>query len=320
MGRSVQGLYAIVDVPHPHGLPVADVTRAVLADRLDGGVHGASIVQLRAKTASTAERIDMLRVMAPLCVEAGVSLIVNDDVEAALAAIPGVTGVHLGQEDAGVNAVADLRARAAEMGMPRLEIGLSTHDLRQLRAAGRQGPDYLAYGPVCSTASKDDPDPIVGLDGLTDACRLAMRPLVAIGGLDLDSGRRAIEVGADAVAVIGALVDRSLDAIATRARRLAQTFMQAAVPLPFDEVRRRVPVVSSELLVALARYSDDVGMHIELGLPARFRPRVHDDLPEYRARDVLDLLYALDKRADETWEDWGERTAGHQGPLVQIRR
>jgi thiamine-phosphate pyrophosphorylase len=317
----VQGLYAIVDIPHPHGLTAAEVTRAVLADRLDGGEHGAAVVQLRAKEASTAERIEMLRTMAPLCVRARVPLFINDDVEAAFAGIAGVTGVHLGRDDEGARDVASLRARVASSGAPRLHVGLSTHDLRQLREAGRQAPDYLAFGPVCSTQSKDNPDPVVGLDGLLDACRLAMRPLVAIGGLDEDTGRRAMEAGAAAVAMIGALVDRTGEAIASRARHLAQIMARAAATLPFDEVQRRVPVLSAEQLVELAQFSDDVGMHIELGLPARFRPRLSAGVPQYRSCDVLDVLHALNKRPGETWEQWRERTGSHiePGPVVKIR-
>lgn len=317
----MRGLYAIVDMPHPHGLGAAEVTRAVLADRLVGGELGAGAVQLRAKTATTAERVAMLREMAPLCVSANVPLFVNDDIDAAIAGIEGVAGVHLGQADAGARDVPSLRARASEAGLSRLAVGLSTHDLRQLREAGRQAPDYLAFGPVCATRSKPNPDPVVGLDGLMDACRLSMRPLVAIGGLDAEAGRRAIEVGATAVAMIGALVDRSTEAIAAAARRLARIMADAAAPLAFEEVQRRIPVLSAEQLVELARFADDVGMHIELGLPARFRPSFRGDEPCYRSCDVLDVLHALNKRADESWEAWRERTGTHvePGPVVQIR-
>src|SRR5690606_16466741 len=114
-------------------------TRAVLGERLGGGTLGAGAVQLRAKAATTAERVAMLQAMAPLCQRAEVPLFVNDDVDAALAGIPGVSGVHLGQDDPGARDVASLRVRAARAGRP-LAIGLSTHDLRQLREAGRQGP------------------------------------------------------------------------------------------------------------------------------------------------------------------------------------
>jgi thiamine-phosphate pyrophosphorylase len=317
----VKGLYAIVDMPHPHGLGVAEVTRAVLADRLEGGELGAGVVQLRAKAATTAERVAMLREMAPPCERAGVPLFVNDDIEAALAGVPGVRGIHLGQDDEGAEDVPALRARACEAGLSGFLVGLSTHDLRQLRRAGRQAPDLLAFGPVCTTPSKSNPDPVVGLEGLLDACRLSMRPLVAIGGLDEETGRRAIEAGAAAVAVIGALVDRTADAIAARARQLAKTLALAAAPLPFEEVQRRIPVLSSEQLVELARFSDDVGMHIELGLPARFRPGFSDGVPLYRCCDVLDVLHSLNKRPDETWDAWRERTGSHvePGPVVQIR-
>lgn len=318
----MQGLYAIVDVPHPHGLSALEVTRAVLAERLAGGEEGASVVQLRAKVATTADRIDMLRSMAPLCRAAAAPLYVDDDIDAALAGIEGVTGIHLGRDDPGADAIPTLRARAEEAGLGGERpwcVGLSTHDLRQLREAGRQGPDYLAFGPVCATGSKQNPDRMVGFSGLLDACRLAPRPLVAIGGLDAERGRRAIEAGAAAVAVIGALVDRTPAAIARRARVLSRAFAEAATPIPLEVVQQRVPALSLEQLAELAYLADDVGTHIELGLPARFHPRLQGDRPAYRPCDVLDLLYALDKHPEESWSQWRERTASTGPALVQLR-
>lgn len=350
----VQGLYAIVDVPDPHGLSPEAMTRAVLGDRLEGGRDGASVVQLRAKHATTRERVRWLAQLVPLCRAAGAICIVDDDLEAALAG--DADGVHLGQTDEGADDVAGVRAQAAARGRVaaslgwthgwpsdgaapgRAEtpaggelapgsphrsftIGLSTHDLGQLRAAARQSPDYLALGPVAPTRSKANPDPVVGFSGLLDGCRVASRPLVAIGGLDQAGGCRAIEAGAAAVAVIGALQAESEAAVRERAIAMARAFRAAAAPLPLEEVCRRIPVLEPELLAELARWGDALGLHIGLGLPARFGPRVRDGRPLYRACDVVDLVYALGKRPDESWDAWSERTREDEGgPLVQLRR
>jgi thiamine-phosphate pyrophosphorylase len=317
--RGVQGLYAIVDVPNPFGLAVEAVARAVLGERLDGGPDGASVVQLRAKQASTPERVRWLAELVPLCRAAGAICIVNDDLEAALAG--DADGVHLGQDDDGAHDVAGVRARAAACGKPTLKVGLSTHDLGQLRTAGRQAPDYLALGPVAPTRSKRDADPVVGWSGLLAGCRMAARPLVAIGGLDLESGCRAIEAGATAVAVIGALQRDGLAGVRERAIALSRAFRAAAAPLELDEVQRRIPVLDRELLAELARWGDALGVHIGLGLPARFSPRVEDGRPLYRPCDVLDLIEALGKRPDEGWDAWRERSREDEGgALVVLRR
>ncbi len=310
----MQGLYAIVDVPNPHGLTVEAMGRAVLGDRLDGGCDGASVVQLRAKRASTRERVQWLGRLVPLCREAGALCFVDDDVEAALDG--DADGVHLGQSDPGADDVAGVRARRAG-----LRVGLSTHDLGQLRMAGRQAPDYLALGPIAPTRSKANPEPVVGMGGLLDGCRVASRPLVAIGGLDLERGCRAVEAGAAAVAVIGALQRPTVAEARAHAVALARALRAAAAPLELDEVCRRIPVLAPELLAELARWGDALGLHIGLGLPARFSPRVEEGRPLYRPCDVLDLVQALGKRADETWEAWQARSRDDEGgPLVQLRR
>ena len=318
----MQGLYAIVDHPDPHGLSIEAVTAAVLADRLRGGSAGAAVVQLRAKHATTDQRVEMLETMAPLCRQANVPLFINDDLEAALRGPEILSGLHLGQGDPGADDLDRLRNEAARRGRPHLQIGLSTHSLPQLRAANAQRPDYLAFGPIAPTRSKQDPDPVVGLEGLLDACRLASRPLVAIGGIDRAIGVEAIVRGAAAVAVIGALQGPTPKAIENRARDLAEALRQAAEPLDLDQVAAAVPVLPVEQLEQLAAWADDVGMHIELGLPARFRPSAVDGVVRYRHSDVLDLMLALGKRPDESWEHWRKRaeTGDVDGTLVQLRR
>ena len=318
------GLYAIVDLPHPFGMSAEAVTRAVLGDRLDGGTRGAAFVQLRAKEASTAERVDLLATMLPWCEQAKVPLVVNDDIEAALQSSPSI-GVHLGQDDPGASDLLRLRARAALRGRLSTTIGLSTHTLPQLREAGRRGADYLAFGPVLTTTSKRNPDPVVGFEGLLQACRLSTAPLVAIGGLGAEEGRRAIEMGARYVAVIRGLVADSEQGVRERALHLSDTFAAAAEPLSLEEVHRFVPVFPIAQLREIARWSDDIGLHIEMGLPARFRPLVAGGEVRYRRCDVLDLLEALGKHPNETWEQWSLRTEQSKddenvAPLVRLRR
>jgi thiamine-phosphate pyrophosphorylase len=313
----VTGLYAIVDVPHAHGLSPGDVAAAVLGERLAGGRHGAAIVQLRAKAASTEQRVAWARAMAEPCRRAGVPLVVNDDLEAALAA--GADGVHLGQTDPGLNDLSRVRGQADAHGRAGFLVGVSTHDPGQLRAALRQAPDYVGYGPIAATTSKTDPDPVVGLSGLTEACRIASRPVVAIGGLDTALAEAAIGVGASAVAVIGALSRPDLAATRSAAIELAERLAAAAAPLALEEVARRIPVLAATLLHELAAWGDSLGVHVELGLPARFRPRIVNGRAEYRPSDVVDLVQMLGKLPSETWDDWRRRGGDESPSLVQLR-
>lgn len=310
-----EGLYAIIDAPHPHGLPLAEQTAAVIADG-----QGARVVQLRAKSATTSERVAMLEVMAPLCAAAKVPLIVNDDVEAALASPAGVMGVHLGQGDDGLDDVASIRERAR--GREAFFIGLSTHNAAQLKEACDQQPDYVALGPISATQSKQNPDPIVGFEALLECCRRSSRPLIAIGGLNAELGARSIELGASGIAVISALVHETPDATAAATKALARRFSDAALPLPFEKVVELIPVLPPEQLEELARWGDDLAVHIGLGLPARFSPSMRDGVPQYKPRDLLDLLYVLDKQPSESWDAWKSRAAGGEvdGALVQLRR
>lgn len=314
----MQGLYAILDVPHGGGVDPRDAIAALVGA---AGDRRPAILQLRAKRAATRERIALLEQLAPPCLAAGVPLVVDDDIEAALAPIPGLVGVHLGQDDPGADAVAELRARAAALGRARFVVGLSTHDLGQLRVAIDRGPDYVGFGPVCTTASKANPEPTVGFGGLADACRISRVPVVAIGGLDAKTGAHAIELGAAMVAVIGALVGTSTDEIRTRRDALAEAFARAAEPLAIEEVQRRIPVLSVEALEEIARWADDLGVLAGLRLPARFRPQWRGGTAVYRPSDVHDLAAALGKHADESWAQWTAR-GDHDGsdPLVRLRR
>lgn len=288
------GLYAIVDMPHPHGLTPELVTKAVLGDRLRGGTNGASVIQLRAKGATTAERLAMLNAMAPLCRACDVPLIVNDDLEAAR--VGPISGIHLGQTDVPKGGIAAVRQQLRSRNDPPM-VGLSTHDLSQLRAALRDGdntlgPSYVALGPVAATRSKANPEPVVGMATLLDACRIADRPLVAIGGLDQSLGCTAHAYGTTHVAMIGALVAPTPAEIESRAIELAKAFASACRLLSLSEVVEQVPAYTASQLTELTHWCDDLGVLASMGLPARFRPIVDGSTIRFRPSDVIDLMQA----------------------------
>ncbi len=88
----------------------------------------------------------------------------------------------------------------------------------QLRAARSEPVDYLAVGPVFATASKANPDPVIGVDGVRAARRLTGVPLVAIGGITRETAPDVLAAGADSVAVIGDLYPGSLTRASLRQR------------------------------------------------------------------------------------------------------
>jgi thiamine-phosphate pyrophosphorylase len=129
---------------------------------------------------------------------AGVNLIINDRVDIALALR--ADGVHLGQEDMPADAARRILGDNAV-------IGFSTHNLEQVYEALRLPIDYLAFGPIFPTTSKQNPDPVAGLNQLRIVCEVARPlPVVAIGGITTTNAQDVLNAGADAVAVISALL------------------------------------------------------------------------------------------------------------------
>ncbi len=193
----MRGLYPIADVQTlvSRGVEPIAFAEAVLTVR-------PAALQLRAKKSSDADVLALLRALAPRCRAAGVPLVCNDRPD--LAQLAGCDLVHVGQGDAHV----DEARRAA----PGLRVGVSTHDLAQLDAALAARPAYAAFGPVFPTASKENPDPVVGIDLLARAYARAQQagvPLVAIGGITRE--RAPSLVGrTDVIAVIGELVPQAV--------------------------------------------------------------------------------------------------------------
>jgi thiamine-phosphate pyrophosphorylase len=156
---------------------------------------GATVVQLRLKGAPTVGVVSVGEPILAACRAAGVALVVNDDVEAALRL--GADGVHLGRDDPGAE-------RAREAG---LLLGLSATSLDEAWAAEAAGASYVGAGPVWATPSKPDAGPPLGLDGLAGICGAVAAPVVAVGGVDASNAADCIRAGAAGVAVIRAVAE-----------------------------------------------------------------------------------------------------------------
>ncbi|HLW87615.1 MAG TPA: thiamine phosphate synthase [Terriglobales bacterium] len=157
---------------------------------------GVTLVQYRDKSGNPRQMLNKAREL-KLRLGNSVKLIMNDRPDLALAAA--YDGVHVGQDD--------LSAEGARKVIgDGLWLGVSTHNPEQVRKAHQTSADYIAVGPVFATASKANPDPIIGLEGVRRARELTRKPLVAIGGITRTNCFSVIEAGADSVAVISGLV------------------------------------------------------------------------------------------------------------------
>jgi thiamine-phosphate pyrophosphorylase len=182
-------LYAIID---PTLLAISELD---LAEALAGS--GVELIQYRNKTASSRQFFEISRQLSSVLGPRGIRFIVND--RADIAMLAGAGGVHVGQEDLGVE---DARAICG----PDRWVGVSTHTLEQLAAADRTSADYIAFGPIFSTATKKNPDPVVGTELLRKARQMTKKPLVAIGGITLQRAAEVYRAGADSLAVIRDLI------------------------------------------------------------------------------------------------------------------
>jgi thiamine-phosphate pyrophosphorylase len=178
-------LYVILDAA------LLTVPETECAEKL--AAAGVRLVQYRNKGASARELFERSKRLSSLLVPAGVTFIVNDRADVASAAE--ASGVHVGQEDLGAEA-----ARSV-IGTGKL-LGVSTHNLEQFKDAAATSADYVAVGPVFSTSTKANPDPVVGIELIRRIRPLTDKPIVAIGGITLDRAAKVIQAGADSVAVI----------------------------------------------------------------------------------------------------------------------
>ncbi len=188
----------------PAGLPrlyaIADIGALRSFERLVEFVGelraaGVELIQYRNKRGGAREMLQHGRELRR--VARGIRLIMNDRADLALAAE--WDGVHVGQEDLSPEGA---RTVVGE----RLWVGVSTHNPEQVSEAAKAPVDYVAVGPVFETATKENPDPVIGLEGVRRARELTNKPLVAIGGITRANCRSVIEAGADSVAVIADLL------------------------------------------------------------------------------------------------------------------
>jgi len=206
-------LYCIVDAgcfagEQDRTAAVGRFTRELIAG-------GATLIQYRNKSGNAREMIsdarEMVRVIEALHGQRPTTtdqrlppttdhrplFIMND--RADLCLVSGFDGVHVGQDDLSPEAVRKIVGN-------QLWTGVSTHNPEQLAVADKTSANYVAVGPVYSTSSKQNPDPVIGLDGVRRARELTRKPLVAIGGITRQNCRAVLDAGADSVAVISDLL------------------------------------------------------------------------------------------------------------------
>jgi thiamine-phosphate pyrophosphorylase len=189
--------------------PAAETARKLIG-------AGVEVLQYRAKKVAAKEMLARARELAEAARTGGARFFVNDRPD--VASLAGADGVHVGQDDLGVE-----EARGV-LG-PDAWVGLSTHNIEQFEKALSSSADYIAVGPIFATTSKANPDPVVGLELIRRARRLTKRPIVAIGGITLERAAEVIEAGADSVAVISDVLgaENPADRVRQYLRRLEAT-------------------------------------------------------------------------------------------------
>lgn len=196
-------LYLVLDPGLCAGVGLVETARAAVAG-------GATVVQLRDKAAGTARMIETGRALKAALAGTGVVLIVNDDVEAAVAI--GADGLHIGQGDM---AVTEARARIG----PAMVLGLSVETPALAAAVDPALVDYIGAGPVFATPSKLDHKAPVGFEGLAAQVAASPVPAVAIGGLKAEHVAQVLKAGAQGVAVVSAICGQPDPKAAARALR-----------------------------------------------------------------------------------------------------
>lgn len=183
-----------------------------VCEALEGGV---TLVQYRAKTASSAEMYAEALQLKALCDSFNVPLIINDRLDIAMAV--GAAGVHLGQDDLPCAAARKI------LGEDYI-IGVSAHNPAEAKAALQSGADYLGCGAVFGTATKADVKKL-GTDGLASICREKGLPVVGIGGVTADNYREVRAAGADGAAIVsGILAQPDISATVRAIAKVSQEF------------------------------------------------------------------------------------------------
>lgn len=196
-------VYPIVDTETlaRRGLELTGASAALLEG-------GAGILQIRHKGHWSRDLFEGARETARLCRETGTILVIDDRADFAMLL---QAGLHVGQDDL-------MPRDARKLIGPEPLLGLSSHNVQQLCAAGGEPVDYVALGPVFTTASKLNPDPVVGAEEVRRCRALIDKPLVAIGGITRENAQAVLRAGADSVAVISDLMPEKATAKSLRER------------------------------------------------------------------------------------------------------
>ena len=201
MMKQIGKLHILTDTVLQSRFSHMEITRLAIAG-------GADTIQYRQKSGSTREMIEIARNMKRLCSEAGVTFIVNDRLDVAIAAE--ADGVHLGQDDFPIPMARDL------LGEGRI-IGGSAATLDEARKCLSEGAGYVGFGPVYPTSSKDDAGPVSGIDILKQVVEVIPLPIIAIGGVSAENIPDVMRAGAHGIAVISAVCCQDDPEEATRA-------------------------------------------------------------------------------------------------------
>ncbi len=181
-------------------------THAELAELAIEG--GADTVQFRQKQGTTRELVAIAESMQGVCARYNVPLIVNDRADIALAV--GATGAHFGQDDMPVSIGRRILSAAAIL-------GASARTEEKILEAISEGADYIGFGPIYGTSSKPDAEAAKGLERLRRMCDIAACPVIAIGGIGIQTAGEVIRAGAHGIAVISAVCAHSEPQVATQA-------------------------------------------------------------------------------------------------------
>ena len=211
--KKIGGLHVITDITIQ-----SRFTHAELAEMAITG--GADTVQFRQKDGSTRELIESAQAVQSVCATHGVPLIVNDRADIALAV--GATGAHFGQDDLPITV-------GRRILTPEMTIGASARTEEKILEAISAGADYIGFGPIYQTSSKPDAEQPKGLEALQRMCKIAACPVIAIGGISVDTAYDVICAGAHGIAIISAVCAAADPAAATR--RLCDEIQRAKASL-----------------------------------------------------------------------------------------
>ncbi|MBM3119276.1 MAG: thiamine phosphate synthase [Chloroflexi bacterium] len=193
------GLYVIIDTQTLGHRDEVDATSKA--------IHGgAKVIQLRNKHRNKGEFLTVAQKLKDLCCKSNVLFIINDHLDIALAV--DADGLHIGQKDLPLSVI------RKELAIDKL-VGLSTHTLDEAQKAETEGADYVAVGSIFSSPTKKDAK-VVGLEHLSRVRQTISIPIVAIGGINKENIAEVISAGADAAAVISAVIAKENIETATR--------------------------------------------------------------------------------------------------------